>query len=127
MVIEVVDWINYNFESESFDISVSGSGGWFNFDVFALEGEQNSFGHRWQDLLDIYDEEYYPYLEAIRESVLENTLKLNGSQHENSDHGVPLFNDNTICILSWRAWGDLMAAIWSEFDNKDYTYMEFYC
>ena len=95
MVIEVVDWINCNFESEPFDISISGLGGWFNFNPSAPEGEQGPFGHRWQDLLDVYDKECYSYLEAIRESVLENGLQITGDQHQNSDHGVPLFNDNT--------------------------------
>jgi hypothetical protein len=40
--------------------------------------------------------------------------------------GVPVFEDETISTFSYRAWGDLLSAIWSEEENKDYNYMAFY-
>ncbi len=37
-----------------------------------------------------------------------------------------MFNDGTAGMFSFRAWGDLMAAIWAEHENRDYGYMDFY-
>jgi hypothetical protein len=31
-----------------------------------------------------------------------------------------------VATFSYRGWGDIMAAIWSEEENKDYNYMDFY-
>jgi hypothetical protein len=36
-----------------------------------------------------------------------------------------LFSDDTIGRLGPKEWGDLLAAIWSEYDNKDYSYAGF--
>ena len=39
---------------------------------------------------------------------------------------MPLFSDGKVATFSFRGWGDLMAAIWSEAEDKDYGYMDFY-
>lgn len=111
--MKVIKWINYS-ESHEYKESCGGLGGWFDD------------GHRWEDFIDDWIEEVKPYLEAIRKSAIENDLKLTGQQHQHGHKGVPLFEDNTVGSFSYRAWGDLMAAIWSTEENKDYSYMDFY-
>jgi len=101
-------------EAEGMKMSVGGLGGWFGN------------GHRWEDFIDIWHDEVKPYLEAIRTSVLENSYKFSGNYHQNGPNGVPVFEDGTMGSFSFRAWGDLMAAIWSTEENKDYHYMDFY-
>lgn len=112
-MITVVDWIPYEKASELPE-AVGGLGGWFDN------------GHRWADYIDGCSDEAKPYYEAIRKSVIERGLKLGGDEHQESDEGCPLFSDGKSGTFSYRAWGDLMAAIWSEHENKDYSYMDFY-
>lgn len=112
--MKVAKWIPYK-ESENYTESVGGLGGFFKN------------GMRWKDFIESFTNETKPYFEAIRTDVIEKGLRLNGDQHQYSDSGVPLFEDNTVGKFSYRAWGDLMAAIWSEQEDKDYSYMDFYC
>jgi len=116
MKIKVIEWISEK-DCADKDVSIGGLGGWFNF---------NEKGKRWKDYLDATKKELHPYCEAIRKSVIEKKLRTTGDQHQHSGSGVPLFNDDTIGSFSYRAWGDLMAAIWSEEEDKDYNYMDFY-
>jgi hypothetical protein len=37
-----------------------------------------------------------------------------------------MFSDGSVATFSLRGWGDLLAAVYSERDNKDYCYMDFY-
>jgi hypothetical protein len=112
----VVKWIKWT-DATKKETSVEGMGGWFNF---------NAGGHRWADYLETIVTNKHPYVEAVRRSVLYSGIRLTGDAHQHSPAGVPLFSDNTVCMLTFRAWGDLMAAIWSEQENKDYNYMDFY-
>jgi hypothetical protein len=111
--ITVVDWIPYD-AAEAKPDHCGGLGGWF------------SKGHRWPDYLDKFSQETQPFLEAIRSSVLARELKLTGEDHQNGENGVPLFSDGSVGCFSYRAWGDLMAAIWSTALDKDMDYMQFY-
>ena len=112
--MKIVDWLTFE-ESEGYEESIGGLGGWFNW---------NTTGHRWKDYLEHIPKELIPYAEAIRERVLENNLHFGGNVHQQTN--VPLFDNNTVGSFSYRAWGDIMAAIWSEAENKDYSYMDFY-
>ncbi|MEE8295087.1 MAG: hypothetical protein V3R64_05205 [Sphingomonadales bacterium] len=81
---------------------------------------------RWKDFIaEIYsdDRDYY---EAVRASVIKNKFRFTGSGHQSDDQGVPQFSEDTVGVFTFRAWGDLMATIWSEEEDKDYTYMDFY-
>lgn len=42
-----------------------------------------------------------------------------------TDCGCPVFSDGTVSRMSFRAWGDFMAAVWSEEEDKDYCYVDF--
>ena len=114
-MIEVKEWISFD-ESCSYEESFGGIGGFF------------ADGMRWKDYIEHngFEEKGLEYAEAIKQSVIENEIRDDGRWHQNSRYGVPLFSDNTVATFSYRAWGDLLAAIWSEHDNKDYCYMDFY-
>ena len=116
--MRVVDWISYD-EAEDKTASVGWLGGWF--------GSEDDAHDRWPDYLAHFEPEVHPYLEALKDDVLASGRFLTGAQHQDSDSGVPMFEDGTAGIFSFRAWGDLMAAIATVKDGKDHNYMEFYC
>lgn len=107
MNIEVIDWLSYD-EAHKKTESIGGSGGFF------------AEGMRWQDYIDELKPEQIPYAEAIRRAVVKNNIRDTGPWHQ--QQGVPLFNDETVGTFTFRAWGDIMAAIWSTEENKDYSY-----
>lgn len=113
MIMKVVDWICG--EESKHESSIGGLGGFFQH------------GMRWEDFIKRWKPHARPRLEAIRESVIENGLKFGGDWHQYRGYnGTPLFEDDTTGDFSFRAWGDLMAAIWSSEEDKDYCYMDFY-
>lgn len=109
--IEVVEWTGYERASQRKD-SIGGMGGFFEE------------GRRWRDYIEIWKDRAKPYAEAIRRAVLKERLRTTGWQHQ--EGMAPVFSDGTAGTFSYRAWGDLMAAIWAEEEDKDYHYMEFY-
>lgn len=83
-------------------------------------------GMRWKDYLE-HGTVPESYAEALRASILERELRTPGEWHDCSeDPTIPVFSDGKIATFSWRAWGDLMAAVWSEAEDKDRCYMDFY-
>ena len=114
--MEVVDWIAYD-AADGRTESVGGLGGWFG----------NGVGHRWDVYEAIWEPEAVPYVRAIRDAVLAEDRFTTGEDHQGSPDGVPLFNDGTVGMFSFRGWGDLMAAIATVKDGQDHNYMEFYC
>lgn len=113
--ITVVDWVDYNDEKiNECPVSIGGLGGWFES------------GMRWNDYLESLVEGRKIYAEALRNSIIQNEIRYTGDEHQNASDGVPLFSDGTIGSFSFRAWGDLMAAIWSTEDNRNYCYMDYY-
>jgi len=115
--MKVKEWIAYIDIEEYKEAPCGGMGDWFNW---------KEKGQRWKDYIELCEPEAVPYLEAIRSSVLEKKLKITGQQHQFIENGVPLFEDNTVALFTFRGWGDLMAAIWSEEEDIDYDYMDFY-
>lgn len=114
----VKDWINYDNTQQYQENGIGGLGGFFNF---------QTSGMRWKDYIETFElERDIIYIEALRYEIVNKNIKEAGSWHQNSGVGVPLFEDDTIAKYSYRAWGDLMAAIWSEQENRDYCYIDFY-
>lgn len=111
--MKVKEWISYEKAKEYQENEAGGLGGYFNF---------KQKGMSWED----YHLKENLYTQALKEEILAKNIKITGGEHQNSENGVPLFEDNTVATYSYRAWGDLMAAIWSEKENKDYCYMDFY-
>lgn len=113
MTIEVEKWTSIEEAEKTERRDVGTMGGWFQD------------GMRWKDYAE---KEPMPleYAEAIRRSVLKNQIRIDGGEHQEGDEGCPVFSDGAMALMSMRAWGDLLAAIWSEHDNADYNYMDFY-
>jgi hypothetical protein len=82
-------------------------------------------GMRWQGYLDAFNKVIHPYLEAARTSAIANRIKVTGEQHQ-YDGVTPVFSDGRHFQLTYRSWGDFMASVWSEEENSDYNYMDFY-
>lgn len=117
-MIEVTKWISWD-EAEKKKPSVDLSGGWAD-------------GHNWNDYVTIRcgveSDNDIPYLSALRKSILENKIKFTGADHQQLANGVPLFNDDTVALFTFRGWGDLLAVIWNTEEKTDkYSYMSFYC
>lgn len=111
--IAVVNWIHWGDVDKSAD-DIGGLGGFFNN------------GMRWTDYLKEMPDTYAPHFEALREAIVERGLREGGDWHQNHPEGVPIFSDGSVATFSYRAWGDLLAATWSEHDGADYNYMSFY-
>jgi len=141
--LKIVEWLEDSDEIDEFPISVGWMGGWVGTrpdpeDESEFPRSLFDGSHRWKDYLeyletinpkdDLYIEPKYPlvdYIEVIRKEVLKHKLRWTGAEHQAI--GIPKFSDGTVGVFSYRAWGDLMAAIWSEEEDKDYSYMDFYC
>lgn len=86
-------------------------------------------GNRWGDYIGAFihsDQPEVPasvYFEALREKIITDNIRNGGFWHQ--AEGCPIFSDGKTATFSFRAWGDLMAAIWSEQDQKDYSYINF--
>ena len=114
--MKVVRMISYE-EANKYPIGIGGLGGWF------------THGMRWEDYASKFigsAADKLKYAEALREYVIIHNIRETGAWHQTDDNGVPLFEDDTVATFSYRAWGDIMAAVWSTEDNKDYHYMDFY-
>lgn len=113
--MKVVRWICYA-DTAGMTSSIGGLGGWVDPGV------------TWPAFLEALEPERRPYYEALRAEIVARKLWHSGDWHQD-DHadGVPVFEDETIATLSFRAWGDLMAAIWNtEIPEAPYSYMSFY-
>ena len=83
-------------------------------------------GMRWEDYIDMYLPNGQEYAEALRRYIIKNKIKRGGDWHQSEEEGTPLFTDGTVACFSFRAWGDVLAAIWSSEEDRDYSYMSFY-
>jgi len=113
--IELTDWISMS-KAEEFPENKRPiiMGGFFKH------------GMRWDDYTSKLSDKI-EYLEAIRKEVLRKNIRITSREHQSRvDPGVPFFSDGTALLFTMRAWGDLMAAIWSTEENEDYWYMDFY-
>lgn len=115
---KVVRWMPYD-KTEGMTEAIGGLGGFFN-------GFGSGGGMRWKDFIGDGAPPWLNYAEALRAEILRLQLRTSGEYHQAADDGVPVFDDETVGTFSYRAWGDLMAAVWSEEDGIDYTYMDFY-
>jgi hypothetical protein len=85
-----------------------------------------SKGDRWKDYIEDMKPEFLEHHAALRRAILERGLRRGGEWHQNAPDGVPVFDDGAVATFSFRAWGDLLAAVWAEHDGRDYWYMDFY-
>jgi hypothetical protein len=125
--MKVVRWIPYSADIENMQEAIGGMGGWFN-GYCSETGWQRTWekSDRWKDYLEQLGNLARPYAEALREEILRLNLREAGDWHQRSAAGVPMFEDGKIGCFSFRAWGDLLAAVWTEADQVPYSYMDFY-
>jgi len=132
----VVSWISFDDAVKSNNFYYLNFGGWFGInDDKQYTGKRCDFRarHRWCDYIDRSPNDIELYLEAIRVSVVDKyvsvdkAMKHNGIYHQRYKDGVPLFSDGKAGVFSRNAWGDLMAAIWTEvsIENDIDSYNEF--
>ena len=113
--MKVVKFISYSEVGDRKENSLGGMGGFF----------EN--GMRWKDYKDVWKESVHEDLENLRAAIIANQINCTGDEHQHSGYpSVPLFDDGSVALYSFRAWGDLMAAVWSSEYDKDYSYMSFY-
>lgn len=115
MQISVKGWISEEESQKYKENCLGGMGGWFGFK------QKNT----WQDYLNNWDESVHKYIEALAEEIIQKDVRITGEEHQQGD-GVPLFSDDTVSHFSFRAWGDLMASIYTKKTGKEYCYMDFY-
>jgi hypothetical protein len=104
--ITVVKWISYK-EAESKERKPIHKDDFFYSDDHKEKKERNQ------------------YYNALKESIIKNKIRFSGTWHQNDPHGAPLFSDGTSATWSMRAWGCILAGIWSDIDGVDYDYVDF--
>lgn len=120
--MKVIDWIAYEASESKPEAPIGGMGGWFG--TGGADGWSGN--HRWADYLAAWKEPARPYAEALRDAIVAGRIWESGDWHQGEGTGVPLFEDGTVATFSFRAWGDLLAAVWSEQLGRSYCYMDFY-
>lgn len=94
--------------------------------MFIQSGGIFEKGCRWFYYINSVEEWQRPYLEAIREEIISKAIKWTGKEMQENPKGIPVFNNGKLGLFTWRAWGDLLAAIWAESEDIDYSYIDFY-
>lgn len=65
-------------------------------------------------------------VQLIGDKCVKNGYCFSGQDHQNAATGVPVFSDGTCLRASMRAWGQIMAAIFSAVEGINLSYMDFY-
>jgi len=112
--LKIIKFITEDETGDRQDNHLGGMGGFFQD------------GMRWKDYKNQYKKIAHANLEELRKKIVENNVRCTGEELQNGYVGIPLWSDDSVSTYSWRGWGDLMAAVWSEHENKDYCYMDFY-
>lgn len=129
MDISVVSWVSFDEGIKIGNFIRLNFGGWFGInDEKQYTDKKCNFKerHRWCNYVDRTFEstkslcEMRAYLEAVRSSIInkyvsvDNARKHTGVYHQKANDGAPMFSDGKVGLFSRNAWGDLMAAIWTE-------------
>ena len=126
--MKIQKWITYEEAEGKEENGLGGIGGWFGYDKLNrdAQGRWTMAGHRWQNYLDHFKPEAHQMLEELYRSIVANKIRCTGEEHQNGALSVPLWDNGKVDTYSMRSWSDLMAAVWSNEDGKDYGYMDFY-
>lgn len=79
----------------------------------------------WENYVSKYTDESKIYLESLREEIINNNIQLTGEDHQYSNKGIPVFENNYYIFKSYRGWGQLMASIYTT-EEKPLNYMNYY-
>lgn len=111
---EIIKFIRRDEVGEREDNGLGGLGGWF--------GEE----HSWQDYEEQYNEVGRPLIIELRDKLISHGISCTGQQMQEYAKCIPVWEDGTVTLYSWRGWGDLMAAVANFQDGQPHCYMEFY-
>lgn len=75
---------------------------------------------------NITDETMEQVISCVVSAIAENGYVFSSEDHQNSDTGVPVFDNGTCFRASMRAWGTIMALAYPELDGSETDYMDFY-
>ena len=113
----IVEWISFDQSDARRAAGAPDLGGW---------GGTMTERMRWPDYTADVDPGWRAHFEVLRQAILARGLRRGGDWHQRAPDSVPVFDDGALATVSYRAWGDLMAAVWSEHDRRGYGYMDFY-
>ena len=65
-------------------------------------------------------------LDLVRKEILKKKYCFSGTIHQYSSTGVPVFSDGTCLRCSMRAWGLIMAQVYSDVHGINLSYLDFY-
>ena len=65
-------------------------------------------------------------VQILGEEIVDHGYSFSGQEHQNSLTGVPVFSDGTCLRASMRVWGQIMAAVYSAVEGRNFSYMDFY-
>ncbi|MCR5078328.1 MAG: hypothetical protein K6B65_00155 [Bacilli bacterium] len=71
--------------------------------------------------VDFHKHDQSEVMQATIAGILEEGLLFSGATHQNSEKGVPVFNEGTCLRCSMRAWANIMAA-----SHGSSEYMSYY-
>lgn len=113
VTIAVVRQCSYD-EAQDLEDACGGMGGW-------VDGED------FDEYLAACGDEALPYVRGLRDWIVREKIRHGGDWHQDDEEGVPVFADGKCATFSYRAWGDLLAAVWNSHERTDrYCYMSFY-
>lgn len=101
--ITVTDWVSWEEPHQNAEDVGIPMGGWVK-------------GTGWDEYIECIKDEYKPYYEALKDSIIELGIRRGGFWHQ-QESGTPLFSDGKYAQFSMRSWGDLMASVWNEEDG----------
>lgn len=125
--MKVIDWIANAVADGKPEAPIGGMGGWFGHDPAGTTRDEIwGAQHTWADYLARWDPAVHAHAEALRAAIVAARIWEAGDWHQSEGCGVPLFDDGTVATFSFRGWGDLLAAVWTEQLGRQYCYMDFY-
>lgn len=65
-------------------------------------------------------------ISVLKEEIINKGYCFSGNDHQYSSTGVPIFSDGTCLKMSMRAWGALMAMVYSDIEGINLSYIDFY-
>jgi hypothetical protein len=87
--------------------------------IISREDYNNS--NKYQDIEDSgldFNECY----DLVKEYCLTNRVRISGVDYQLE--GLPVIDDKYVFLVTQRAWGDLMAEVWSVVDGVRYRYVD---
>lgn len=129
--LTIVEWITQGDVGDRDDLdherAMGGMGGWFGYKQAKDRAEGEGLTHngdRWKNYLAAMSPSIHVYLELWRSAVIARGLRHGGFWAQHGD-SVAVYSDGRYTDPGMRCWGDMMAAVWSEHENKNYGYADF--